>query len=201
MMRFPTFDSSLNQSLTLIGDYFRVATVLLAVQRLLKDEIPGRLAEVGVYKGYLSKLIHQTAPDRVFYLFDTFAGFPSQDLEAGAGDDQRFSDTTVEAVLNYIGDERNIVVRKGYVPETMIGLENERFALALLDLDLYPPTKAGLEFFYPRLSPGGYLLVHDYNSPESNWACRRAVDEFMADKPEKIIEIADESGTVLFRKL
>lgn len=38
------------------------------------------------------------------------------------------------------------------------------------------------------------------NNPESNWACNRAVNEFMHGKPEKIIEIADEWGTVLFRK-
>ena len=35
---------------------------------------------------------------------------------------------------------------------------------------------------------------------DRNWACRRAVDEFMQDKPECIIEIADVWGSVVFRK-
>jgi len=70
----------------------------------------------------------------------------------------------------------------------------------LLDMDLYRPTLSALEFFYPRLSSGAYLFVHDYHNPESDWACRRAVEEFMADKPEGVIEIADMWGSVVFRK-
>ena len=70
----------------------------------------------------------------------------------------------------------------------------------MLDADLYKPTRAGLEFFYPRMSKGGYIFLHDYTSSESNYAVSRAADEFLADKPEKIIEIPDTWGTALFRK-
>ena len=47
-----------------------------------------------------------------------------------------------------------MIVRQGYVPETLNGLEDERFAFVLLDLDLYKPTLASLEFFYGRIHPG-----------------------------------------------
>lgn len=201
MMRFPTYDLNINHSLALVGDYFRYATIGLAIQRILSDDISGSLAEVGVYRGDISRFIHQLAPERVYYLFDTFEGFPRQDLEPNVSEDRRFSDTTVKAVLQNIGDTRNTVIKKGQVPDTFQGLEGERFVFVLLDLDLYNPTMCSLGFFYPRLVRGGYLVVHDYNNPESNWACNRAVNEFMRDKTERIIEIADEWGTVLFRKL
>jgi len=201
MMKFPTYDLNIHHSLAFVGDYFRYATIGLALQRILSDDIIGCLAEAGVYRGDISRFVHQLAPERVYYLFDTFEGFPRQDLEPTVSEDNRFSDTTVKDVLQNLGDTRNIIIKKGYVPDTFQGLESEQFAFVLLDLDLYKPTLSSLGFFYPRLVKGGYLIVHDYNSRESNWACNRAVNEFMHDKIEKIIEIADEWGTVLFRKL
>ena len=68
-------------------------------------------------------------------------------------------------------------------------------------MDLYKPTLEGLNFFYPKISRGGYLFVHDYNSSESNYAVSREVKEFMQDKPELIIKIPDVWGTVMFRKI
>ena len=200
MMKFPTYSMNIHQSLSSVGDYFRYATVGLSIQRILSDGIQGSLAEVGVYRGDMSRFIHQLAPERAYYLFDTFEGFPSNDLEPNVTIDDRFSDTTVEAVLQKVGDTRNIIIKKGFVPDTLNGLESEQFAFVLLDLDLFNPTISSLNYFYPRLVKGGYLVIHDYNNSESNWACKRAVDEFMRDKKEKIIEIADEYGTAMFRK-
>src|SRR2546427_656411 len=75
-MRFPTFDPRVSRSLASLGDYFRFATIGLALQRVLQDKVEGSLAEVGVYRGELSKFIQELAPQRTLYLFDTFEGFP-----------------------------------------------------------------------------------------------------------------------------
>jgi O-methyltransferase len=198
-MYFPTFSSQLHESILLNGDYFRYATIGLAVQRILSEDIAGSFAEAGVYRGDMSKFIHQIAPERQFFLFDTFEGFDKEDL--GGSDDFRFKDTSVDIVLQNIGESKNIDIRKGFVPMSFQGLDKEKFAFVLLDLDKYKPTVASLEFFYPRLSEGAYLIVHDFNSPESDWACNRALNEFMQDKPEKIIEIADIYGTAMIRKI
>jgi hypothetical protein len=48
---------------------------------------------------------------------------------------------------------------------------------------------------------GGYMVVHDYNHPESDWGAYRAVNEFLAGKCELLITIPDMWGTVLFRKV
>jgi len=199
-MWFPTFDSDVHNMIMRINDYHRFATIGLAIQRIQTDQIKGSLAEAGVYKGDTSRIIHLLAPDKPLFLFDTFEGFPEH-LTASEKPDSRFSDTSVDLVLERIGSGSNIIIRKGIAPDSYAGLEDEQFSFVLLDLDLYEPTVASLEFFYPRLTPGGYLMVHDYNSQESNWACKRALDEFMKDKPEKIIEIADINGSAIFRKL
>lgn len=200
-MRFPSFPADSHTSILFHPDYFRYATMGLAVQRLEQEGVAGSFAEVGVYQGHTSRFIHHLAPARTYYLFDTFSGFPASDLDPATAEDDRFQDTTVELVRKNIGGNANIVIRPGYVPDTLGGLEEQRFAFVLLDLDLHKPTLQSLEFFYPRLARGAYLIVHDYNSPESNWACKRALDGFMADKPEQIIEIADMWGTALFRKM
>lgn len=199
-MQLPPFDRGLHDSIVEYIDYHRFGTIAMALRRIEIENIQGSLAEAGVFQGHASRFIHRLALERRYYLFDTFGGFDKEDLDTEIIEDNRFRNTSVEAVLRYIGDQKNLVVKKGRVPETFTGLESERFAFVLLDMDLYKPTFSALEFFYPRLTIGGYLMVHDYHNEESNWACRRAVDEFMQNKPERIIEIADIWGSILFRK-
>jgi O-methyltransferase len=182
------------------ADYVRNAAIALAITTVQREGIAGDFAEVGVWRGNTSRLIHRLAPDRQFYLFDTFRGFPEDQLEPGLKGDARFQDTSVAFVSQTIGDLRNVEFRVGIFPETAAGLEASRFAFVLLDLDLYIPMLAGLQFFYPRLTRGGYLFVHDYNSIEANSGSYRAVVEFMADKLEHIVELPDQWGSIVFRK-
>lgn len=198
-MQFPPFAKG-HDSIQWNIDYFRYATIGCMLEQLARDEIPGGFAEVGVYRGDLSAFIHNLYPQRIYYLFDTFEGFPERSLEKFQLTDKRFKDTAVEFVRGRLGESPKLVFRVGCVPDTLVGLEKESFALVILDLDLYAPTKSSLEFFYSRLSPGGFLMVHDYNNSESNWACKRAVDEFCRDTPELPVAIGDEWGSVIIRK-
>jgi O-methyltransferase len=198
-MQVPPFDRAAHEDIVAYRDYHRYATIAMALARIDAEGVPGALAEAGVYQGWASRFIHRLAPRRRYYLFDTFTGFPPGDLEPGVAD-TRFRDTSLAAVLRNIGDTTNVEPRPGRVPETFAGLEGERFAFVLLDMDLHRPTLSALAFFYPRLSPGGYLMVHDYHNPESDWGCKRAVDEFMTGKPEGMVEIADMWGSVMFRR-
>ena len=199
-MKFPTFDPAIQRLALGTGDYARYAALGLAIRRIESDGIPGAFAEAGVYQGATSRFILRVAPARPLYLFDTFEGFPAADREPSPAADPRFRDTSEANVRRVLGNPANGVIRKGRFPETAAGLEHERFALAVLDFDLFNPTLAGLEFFYPRLARGGYMFVHDFNSPESNSACRRAVTQFMAGRQEQFVELPDRWGSVVIRK-
>jgi O-methyltransferase len=79
-------------------DYVRYATLGLCVQEISRRNVPGNVAEVGVYKGAFAKRLNQLFPQRQLYLFDTFAGFADQDVatEIAAGfsaGNQDFADT------------------------------------------------------------------------------------------------------------
>jgi O-methyltransferase len=48
------------------------------------------------------------------------------------------------------------------------------------------------------MTPGGIMVFHDYNS--GFHGVRKAVDEFLADKPEGVVQIPDKSGTAIVVK-
>ncbi len=199
-MKFPSFGGDLHASIAGKQDYFRYATLALALRKIEEEQVPGAIAEVGVYRGETSEVLRKAAPGRTLYLFDTFEGFPQEHLEDWQKGDPRFRDTSLDAVRSRLDGLDGVVFRPGRVPDTLAGLEHETFAFVLLDLDLFEPTVESLRFFYPRLSPGGYLAIHDYNNPESAWACKRALDTFLSDKPESAVEIGDVCGTALVRR-
>ena len=184
-------------------DRNRFYSIWFVLERTKNKNIPGHLAEVGVFKGETAKLIHLNIPDRKLYLFDSFTGLPKQVIREDCDGNVRpqtvnFGHTSIEEVKNYIGNNNNIEIREGIFPETAKGMSEDTFAFVHLDADLYQSTIDGLNFFYPRLSPGGSILIHDYNH---NWeGVRKAVDEFEATVPEQFVELADMYGSVLLTK-
>jgi O-methyltransferase len=169
------------------------------VERLNREQVPGVFVELGVYKGDSARIIHHLDQDRKFHLFDTFTGFTEVDLREETGEaatytTENFADTSVEKVLKNIDGNQNIIVHPGYFPTTALDF-HEQVALVNIDTDLYNPTRAGLQFFYPLLSPGGILLVHDYNF---KWpGIIRAVDDFVQTIPENMIILPDTNGTAM----
>lgn len=185
------------------GDLGRCHFLSLAIDVLHKQGVPGDFAELGVYKGATASLIVSMArrAGRTTYLLDTFEGLPIQDrtgIDGATG--EAFADTSVDGVRKLIGGDEGVRFVKGYFPETASQIPAEaRFGFVHLDCDLYAPFAAGLEFFWPRLNPGGFLVMHDYSS--LYWpGVEKAVDEFFADKPEGIIPVPDLCGTVAVRK-
>ena len=185
------------------SDMARFYFFCLAFDQIVKEDIKGDLVELGVYRGNTASLLAAIARARgtTAYLLDTFTGFNSKDIKGidAAARHQSFSDTSLEAVRTLVGDE-NVKYIQGYFPDTASQLPpHGDYCLVHIDCDLYLPIASALEYFYPRLVPGGYLIVHDYSSLHWNGA-EKAVDEFFADKPEPIIPLPDGAGSVAIRK-
>jgi O-methyltransferase len=171
-------------------------------ERVQEACVEGAIAELGVYKGDFAWQLNGQLPDRKLYLFDTFEGFPERDIKVerqiGAAKAQAhaFSDTREEDVLARMPYKKQIVLKKGYFPEVLQGLD-ERFAIVSIDADLYAPTLAGLTYFYPRLNPGWVIILHDYNNRRFD-GVRKAVDKFESEHGLlPIVPLGDLHGTAI----
>lgn len=191
-------------------DYVRFKLLELIAEQIHQSGVAGEVAELGVYQGNFSKYINVLFPERKLFLFDTFEGFDAADekfdidkghVESTMFDHvDRFKNTTLDLVLSKMKTPSNCIVCKGFFPETAVGIE-EKFALVSLDADLYKPMLAGLEYFYPRLSPGGFMLLHDYNHPKF-LGVKEAVADF--EKEHGIVAkvpMPDTNGTLVITKI
>jgi O-methyltransferase len=78
----------------------------------------------------------------------------------------------------------NVELAVGFFSQTLSFYAQRQFSFVHLDCDIYGSYKECLEFFYPRLCPGGIILFDEYNDPP--WpGCSKAIDEFLRDKAEK----------------
>jgi len=146
---------------------------------------PGSMAEVGVFQGVSAKLICEVKGDKPLHLFDTFEGLPkSSDEDGGVHREKQYA-CSLESVQDYLKDYEDVHFHKGLFPDSAKDLEEQQFCFAHFDVDLYEGTKGCLEYFYPRMIPGGVMISHDYSILAG---VRQAVDEFLADKPETAIQ-------------
>lgn len=177
--------------------------------RLLEQtrEIPGSIAECGVYRGssLISMALHnkQNSIDKHIYGFDSFEGFDDSvntDIELGGEDDIEkrkggFSDTSkefVESRIKILCVEDQVTLHKGFFESTLQNVDDKTFSFVHLDCDIYESYKQCLNFFYARLEKGAVVLLDEYN--DLPWpGCNQAVDEFLSDKPESLIEIESDN--------
>ena len=160
-----------------IPTYARVECLRNIRDMLLESGVDfGNVAELGVYRGDFAKEINKVFSDRKLYLFDTFEGFHEKDVSKE----------------HKMGFSKNV---EGYFSNSAIDI-NDTFCFVNLDADLYAPTLAGLQYFYPRMVEGGFILIHDYFSKAFSGA-RVAVKEFAEQVGCKPIPIGDTLSVVI----
>jgi len=181
----------------LSNDYVRLATLELLCRRLA--DVPGAAAELGVYRGFFARCINQLLPERKLYLFDSFEGF-SEEANASESFQAAHANTTIEKVLAILPYPEKVIVKPGFFPESLGGLE-EQFCLVSLDVDFYQTTLDGLRYFWPRLEKGGYLLLHDWGSPKLP-GVTKALQDFERENGCRIpaIPLCDVGGSLILCK-
>ena len=185
------------------GDYIRVSTLELCCNEIEERGIGGNMAEIGVYRGNFASRMNLIFPEKKLYLFDTFEGFSQRDKQTEltksfSTAEQDFSNTSINLVLSKMTTPDNCIIKKGFFPDTATDV-SDKFCLVSIDTDLYDPTLAGLHFFYPKLSRGGYIFVHDFNN-EGYKGVKQGVLEFCQEQGISYTPIADACGTVIITK-
>lgn len=174
---------------TMIG-FKRLDNVQHCVEHVIKNGIPGDLIETGVWRGgstifMRSILKAYGVTDRTVWVADSFQGLPPPDAKNYPADrkdshhkqsDLAVSVEQVQANFEKYGllDDQ-VRFLKGWFKDTLPTAPIKKLAVARLDGDMYESTMDGLKALYPKLSPGGFLIVDDYGAVP---ACKKAVEDY-----------------------
>ena len=154
----------------------------------LANCLDGNLAEVGVYKGGSAEVIASNkSPEKKLFLFDTFEGMPETDFRDNVHKRKDFNNTSYQEICQHFHKHQNVFVHKGAFPHKNYNfVQDEIFSLVHLDVDIYKSYRDCLNFFYPRMVHGGFIIMDDYNAP-SCLGAKLAINEFMKNKKEYLI--------------
>lgn len=141
------------------------------------SQLDGDFVECGVNHGFLSSAIMEYLDwdqlDKTFYLLDTFAGVDPRfvtDAERESGTVEKsqkylndgFYVSGVDSVRANFSQWRNQRIIVGSIPETLDQADTRSVAFLHIDMNCAPPEIAALRHFWPRLTPGAFVLLDDY---------------------------------------
>jgi len=162
--------------------------------------VHGEIIELGVWRGATTRRIgavmKKSGVDKKIYACDSFEGFGTDTITNE--DTSLFrSANRLKKKFTAAGDVPKVLEQffghykikgfciEGFFSNSLKAIEGEKFCFAHVDCDAYSSHVDCLNFIYPRLSPGGYIVFDDYN--EKKWpGATKAIDEFFDDKPENI---------------
>ena len=188
-------------AMTMIGAV-RLDNVEQCVTDVITNDVTGDLIETGVWRGGATILMRAVlkaygVTDRCVYVADSFEGLPPPDAERYPADEGlnlneypalavSLEDVSANFERYDLLDDQVTFV-KGWFRDTLPGLKGHTWSVIRLDGDLYESTTDALVNLYPGLSPGGWVIIDDYEID----ACRKAVTDYRAanDITEEIIEI------------
>jgi O-methyltransferase/8-demethyl-8-(2,3-dimethoxy-alpha-L-rhamnosyl)tetracenomycin-C 4'-O-methyltransferase len=168
----------------------RLTSLRRLVQRTLDEGVAGHFAETGIWRGgccimMRAVLAANGVKNRNVYAFDSFEGLPKPNEALYPADKGLMLNeyTEFEVGLEQVKDnfsrygllDDQVKFVKGYFENTLPTFTDGPFALLRLDGDLYESTILALEHLYPKLSPGGFVVIDDYGCIPQ---CAKAVDDF-----------------------
>jgi O-methyltransferase len=193
----------------------RIYALIQALRYVSANGIAGDIIECGVWKGGSMAAVARTLlqindAKRDLYLFDTFEGMTdptSKDTDhSGTLAANRMKENPgikcdgapLEGVKRVLIDtgypKEKIHFVQGKVEETIPDSAPNSISLLRLDTDWYESTKHELIHLFPRLSPGGVIIIDDYG----HWrGCRQACDEYFSEKHVSILlNRIDDTGRI-----
>ncbi len=167
----------------------------------LAGAVHGDTAECGVFEGAGSYLICRSLGEhpgisRTHFIFDSFEGLSAPTMAEGSYWTAGNLTCDLDAVKLNLASVKNISWHKGWIPGRFSDAADRKFCFVHIDVDLYEPTRDSIQFFYPRMNEGGIILCDDYGFTSCPGATR-AIEEFLKDKPEKMLALASGGGFLI----
>jgi O-methyltransferase len=142
-------------------------------------KLEGARAECGVFQGTSALLLCRAAQSvdaahsgAGLHLVDSFEGLSApgdQDRFSAQGGSLSLPQGTFAAAYEQaraaLKPFPGVTFHRGWIPQAFAALPDTRWSFLHIDVDLYEPTYACLEYFYPRLVSGGVIVCDDYGAP------------------------------------
>jgi hypothetical protein len=198
-----------------------IFALIQAVRYVERAKIPGSIVECGVWQGGSMMAAAHTlkrlgTDERDIYLFDTFEGMTkptdvdiSYKGEVASLEYERLkrpNETSEWCYASLDQVQRNLASTgydpdklkfiKGKVEDTIPVMAPSQISILRLDTDWYESTRHELVHLFPRLSPGGVLIVDDYGHWEGS---RKATDEYLAENSFILLNRIDYTGRLAIK--
>ena len=157
-------------------------------------QLPGDVVElacnIGTTALYIRRMLNVVAPEKVYHVYDSFEGLPAPaeiDGDLCKQGDMKKEQHEFEQTFKNAGLECP-VIHKGWFSEIPDHEYPDKICFAFFDGDFYSSIMDSFFKVYHKMTPGGIILVHDYEG-EMLPGVKVACDDFLRDKPEKVSDI------------
>jgi O-methyltransferase len=160
----------------------RMDNIQHCVQTVLDEDVPGDLLEAGVWRGgacifMKANLVAHDDTSRSVWVADSFQGLPAPNAAlypADTGDDLHTrgglsvgADQVRHNFERYGLFDDRVRFLVGWFKDTLPTAPIDALAVMRLDGDMYESTWQAIEALYPKLSPGGFCVIDDFGSHQS----------------------------------
>jgi len=184
------YQASKDYSLVHVAGFYNV---FQSINYIARNRIAGCAVESGCFLGgiaiFMGLMRRHLQLDLPIILLDTFCGPPMGTADTFLGRAIRtvaplpnYEVTIREHITRHLGGLDGYTFVKGEVEKTIPTLEVGDIALLRLDTDFYSSTSAALNGLYPKLVPGGVLIVDDYGTFKG---ARTATEDYLATLDRK----------------
>jgi len=161
--------------------------LLRELQRVLQKKVAGDVVELGCYEGtsalFFARMLKELAPGKELYLYDSFEGLPAKATEDLSAAGELFVEGELRASRSQL--TKNFVhaglalphIYKAWFEDLIPANLPDQVCFAFLDGDFYESIKTSLALVWPKMAPGGVIIIDDYQNPALPGA-QRAADEF-----------------------
>ena len=177
-------------------------------------DLPGARAECGTYRGATALLLAYAWRSRQpafkggdLHMIDSFAGtsasgehdlIPVRDADGSMRREAFFpvakADISPDLVRGFFSEFPAVSICAGWIPQVFSTLPERDWAFVHLDVTLYDPTLAALEYFYPRLNAGGVIIC------DGSIFCpgaKKAWDEFCARRQLPFVVLGNRESILI----
>ena len=173
MTHIELIDDLIENNVTMV-DHGRFHTILRNSENIQK--IKGDVVECGVWRGGMSIFLSSLFFDKNIWVCDSFEGFHSLDTATYEYHDEPHTpsysnsiqvryDDVVQNFKNYGFDapDSRINFLEGWVKDTLnpITCKIQSISLLRIDVDAYSATREVLDYLYPKVKKGGYIIFDD----------------------------------------